>query len=149
MNHGLCWKMGEQMGWIRKDFVEQLYLGSPTLMLGQFEVSFSRMTVNIRDQNKPVWPHSVLAISQLMGCVSDACHGELESSPESHHAATSLPSDMSIRGIAGLAPTCLRFMLPQDVHLKYESHPSHQRRKVLNWKRSIIHIPPGIHILII
>ena len=40
MNLGLFWKMGEQMVWIRNDFMEQLCFSSTILMLGHCVVSF-------------------------------------------------------------------------------------------------------------
>lgn len=149
MNHRLCWKMGEQMGWIRKDFMEQLYFSSPTLMLGQFEVSFSRLTVNIRDQNK----RCLVTFHPSHQSAYWLCEWRM-SWGAGVQAWESPCSDLITiwhehQGNHRLAPACLRFMLPQDVHLKRESYPSHPRSKVLNWNHSIVHIPPGIHILVI
>lgn len=101
MNHGLFWKMGEQIGWIREDFMEQLYFSSTNLTFGQFGQFSPKWLSTSGIQTKTCYPHSIWAINQVNGCSEwcVSCPGEQETSPEIHDVLTSLPSSMSIRDI--------------------------------------------------
>lgn len=146
---------GRDESWVvledgRTDGVDQERLhgtAAPLWCWANLKSVFPWMTVNIRDPNKSCWAtfHSSRQPTYWL-CEWRMSHvvDKRQSNPESHLVTIWQEHG----GGTGLAPACLGFVRPRDVHLECESDPSCQRRKVLHWNRSITHIPPGIHILV-